>query len=143
MAGNNQSLKDWKTYYKKRYKKTGNKKYKQKLKELEEQHTSKYTFEYDDTFIKSRTILGRAEELVERWEGLTNEQIRLKKNKTNITKFLNNSVYGNMRVTSISVDPQGRVSNLHSRTNIHFENNFTLTRYPDGSWELFDDSVDF
>lgn len=128
MAGSNQSLKNWKTYYKERYKKTGNKKYKQKLKELEKE-TTPYSFDYDADEIKSKIVLMRANAIVIGWERLkikTETEINFER----IKKILNRG-YNEMLVTDIMEYDLGNIY-------IYFEDEFTLYRSTgtNGKWKL-------
>jgi len=70
MADDPKSLKDWKTYYKNRYKKTGRKIYKRKLEELKRRTEDNYSFEYDPAEFDFRGPLERAERLVKKWKEL-------------------------------------------------------------------------
>jgi len=129
MADDIQSLKDWKAYYKKRYKETGREAYKKKLKELGEEVETTYLFEYDRNYIQSKGVLMRADAIVMRWEKIKlSEQTAL--NNGRVIKILNRN-YKEMLVTDVEVDYDKNVY-------IYFEDEFILYRSTgtQGKWEL-------
>lgn len=146
MADDSKSLKDWKTYYKNRYDKTGKRVYLNKFKKLSEEIGNIYLFDYDKNYIQSRNVLMRANQIINRWAKI--EANGFISSREKVLEILNEHRipskvgFNNMNVTSANLTyKQG--SELHSEVDIYFEDEFNLIRYCDGSWELRDMSIDY